>query len=143
MDRNILATVVNQIVKSHKESGGSCKELTKNITNVLNDSITNNFGIAFQESYQKCYKFEKKTSPEEKRNTKCAIIRETVSKISGDNISTAVDRLYGARQPLQNWDADRKKKSFESVPQAKNRTSTEKLKVDGGKKKSKKSCWKF
>ena len=64
MDRNILATVVNQIVKSHKESGGTCKELTKNITNVLNDSFTNNFGISFQESYQKCYKFEKKTSLE-------------------------------------------------------------------------------
>ena len=30
MDRNEnISTVVNQIVKSHKESRGSCKELTK------------------------------------------------------------------------------------------------------------------
>ena len=34
-------------------------------------------------------------SPEEKRNSKCAIIREAVSGISEDNVSTAVDRLYG------------------------------------------------
>ena len=91
-----------------------CKQLRT--TNVLNDSFTYNFGISFQESYQKCYKFEKKPSLEEKRNTKCAIIRETVSKISEDNISTAVDRLYGARQSLQSWDADRKQKNHLNLP---------------------------
>ena len=59
-------------------------------------------------------------SPEEKRNSKCAIIMEAVSKINEDNVSTAVDRLSGERQSLQGWDSDRKKKSFESVPEAKN-----------------------
>ena len=137
-DRNKnISTVVNQIVKSHKESRGACKELTKNINNVLNDSFTNHFGISFQESYQKCYKFEKKMSPEEKMNTKCAIIMEAVSKINEDNVSTAVDRLYGERQSLRGWDSDRKKKLFESVTEAKKRFLTEKLKVDGSIKKAK------
>ena len=116
---NISATV-NQIVKSHKESRGACKELTKNINNVLNDSFKNHFGISFQESYQKCYKFEKKMTPEEKRNLKCAIIREAVSEINEDNVSTAVDRLYGARQSLQGWDSDRKKSNLNLSQKQKN-----------------------
>ena len=37
------------------------------------------------------------------------IIMETVNKINEDNVSTAVDRLYGARQSLPGWDANRKK----------------------------------
>ena len=57
--------------------------------------------------------------------------------INEDNVSTAVDRLYGARQSLRVWDGDRKKKSFESVPDAKQRASAEKLKVDTGVKNAK------
>ena len=55
-------------------------------------------------------------TPEEKRNSKCAIIREAVSEINEDNVSTAVDRLYGARQSLQSWNSDRKK-SHLNLPQ--------------------------
>ena len=111
---------------------GACIDITENINNSLDDSFTKQFGVFFQESFQKCYNFEKKKSCEEKRSMKRKIIRETVNTI---NVSTAVERLYGTRQSLKGWDANRKKKSFESVPDAKNRTCYEKLKVDNAVKK--------
>ena len=37
------------------------------------------------------------------------IIMETVNKINEDSVSTAVDRLYGDRQSLRGWDANREK----------------------------------
>ena len=125
------------LVKSHKVSRGACIDITENINNSLDDSFTKQFGVSFQESFQKCYNFEKKKSCAEKRSMKRKIIRETVNTINEDNVSTAVDRLYGARQSLKGWDANRKKKSFESVPDAKNRTCDEKLKVDNAVKKPK------
>ena len=63
-------------------------------------------------------------SPEEKRNTKCAIIREAVSKINKENVTKAVDRLYWVRQSLQGLDSDRTGKSFESIPEAKKKRSS-------------------
>ena len=48
-----------------------------------------------------------------------------------------MDRLYGARKSLSGWDADRKKKSFETVPDARKRSSAEKNKVECGVKKAK------
>ena len=50
---------------------------------------------------------------------------------------TSVDRLYGSRISLRKWDDLRKKKSFETVPDAKKRTLAEKNKIDTGLKKPK------
>ena len=94
----------------------------------MDDNFTKQFGISFKESSE---------SSEEKRNTKSKIIKETISKINEDNVSTSVDRLYGARQSLRGWDTDRKKKSFETVPSAKKRTSEENVKISTGVKKPK------
>ena len=63
----------------------------------------------FKNHIKNAISLKRKHHLKKKRNNKCTIIRETVSKISEDNISTAVDRLYGAKQSLQSWDADRKK----------------------------------
>ena len=135
-NKNIVHAVEN-VVKSHKISRGACKELTTNLNNTLDDSFTKHFGLSFPESFKKCYKLENRRSYEEKRKDKCANIRETVSKLNADHKSTAVDRLYGSRRSLAGWNADRKKKSFESVPDAINRTMAEKLKVESGVKKMK------
>ena len=121
---------VEKAVKSKKMCRGACEELTQNINNTLDNSFTKQFGISFNESFQKCYNLEKKKLPEERRKSNCAIIKETVSKINKDNMSPAVDRVYGSRQSLQGWDADRKKRSFETVPDNKKRTASDKIQVE-------------
>ena len=104
-----FSRLTNKVVKSNKVSRSACKDLTENVNNSLDDCFTEQFGVSFQESCQKCNNFEKKKSCEEKRSMKRKIIMETVNKINEDSVSTAVDRLYGARQSLRGWDANRKK----------------------------------
>ena len=135
-NKNILNTV-EKAVKSKKMCRGACEELTQNINNTLDNSFTKQFGISFNESFQKCYNLEKKKLPEERKQSKCAIIKENVSKINKDNMSTAVDRVYGSRQSLRGWDADRKNRSFETVPGNKKRTASDKIQVESGIKKAK------
>ena len=128
---------VEKAVKSKKMCRGACEELTQNISNTLDNSFTKQFGISFNESFQKCYSLKRKRLPEKRTKSKCAIIKETVSKINKDNMSTAVDRVYGSRQSLQGWDADRKKRSFETVPDNKKHTASDKIQVESGIKKAK------
>ena len=82
-------------------------------------------------------------SCEEKRSMKRKIIRETVNTINEDNVSTSVDRLYGARQSLKGWDANRKKKSFESVPMPKIEHAMKNLKLITLLQKTQKPCREF
>ena len=136
--RNIkILHFVEKAVKSNKMCRGACEELTQNINNTLDNSFRKQFGISFQESFQKCYNPENKKSPEERRKTKCAIIMETVSKINEDNMSSAGDRVYGSRQSLRVWDADRKNnhlKLYQIIKSVLHQTS---LKLKVGLKKQK------
>ena len=50
-------------------------------------------------------------------------------------MSTAVDTVYGSRQSLRGWDADRKN-IFETAPDNKKRTAADKFKVESGIKKA-------
>ena len=52
-------------------------------------------------------------------------------------MSTQVERLYGSKMSLRAWDIKRKRESFETIEQAIERTSAEKVKVDSGIKKPK------
>ena len=47
-------------------------------------------------------------------------------------MSTQVHRHYGSKMSLKAWDIERKMESFETVDQAIERISTEKVKVDSG-----------
>ena len=57
-----------------------------------------------KESFQKCKKLEEKQTYEEKRKCKVSTYKEVIDTVINDNNSTAVDRLYGARQSLRGWD---------------------------------------
>ena len=63
--------------------------------------------------------------------------KEVVSKINKDNENTMVDRLYGSGNSLSKWDREREKKYFETVPEAEERSLTEKSKVENVLKKAK------
>ena len=109
-----ISPLTNKVVKSNKVSRSACKDLAENVNNSLDDSFTKQFGVSFQESCQKCYNFETKKSCEWKRSMKRKIIMEIVNKNNEDSVSTTVDRLYGARQSLRGWDANRKKNHLSS-----------------------------
>ena len=70
----------------------------------MNDKFTNHFG------YTKIAISLKRKSHLKKNGRPSAIIREAVSEVRKYNVSTAVDRLYGARKSLRGSDADRNKK---------------------------------
>ena len=102
----------------------------------MENSFTKQSGISFQESFQKCYNFEKKKSPEEIRKTKYAIIKETVSKINEDNMSSAVEGIW-VKAVFAGLGCRPEEKSFETVPDNKKRTAADKPKVESGIKKAK------
>ena len=135
-NKNILNTV-EKAVKSKKMCRGACEELTQNINNTLDNSFTKQFGISFNESFQKCYNLEKKKLPEERRKSKCAIIKETVSKINKDNMSTAVDGVYGSRQSFGVGMQTGKKDHLKLYQDNKKRTASDKIEVESGIKKAK------
>ena len=94
-------------------------------------------GVSFSESYAKCNKLEKKKTPEENRVLKRTIARDICKKLEYENNSTVVDRIWGGRLSLNQWNFQRKIKSFETVSEATTRTSKEKLKISTGVKKEK------
>ena len=137
LDDSLTKLVDGDHIKTPKNCRGACKDLTNDIGKVMDDSFIKHFNMSIQETFQKCNQLEKKKSSEEKRNDKSSVYREAIKAIKVDNDSNAVDRLYGAKQSLRGWDSDRKKKSFETVPNARKRSSKEKIKVECGIKKAK------
>ena len=112
-------------------------DVTNTITNVLNETFEKTLGVSFSESYAKCNNLEKKKTPEENRVLKRRIARDICKKLEYENNSTVVDRIWGGRLSLNQWNFQRKIKSFETVSEAKNPTSEEKLKISTGVKKEK------
>ena len=80
-----------------------------------------------------------KQSNESKRQLKSKHYKEVVDKINSENEATMVNRLYGFSISLSKWDKERKKKYFETVPEAEKRSSAETVKVKTGLK-NKRSC---
>ena len=60
--------------------------------------------------------------------------KEAVDKINIENKFNSVDRLYGSRPSQRKWDTERKKQSFETVPEAISRSLANKKKVENGQK---------
>ena len=104
----------------------AAKDLTKKIATVFDNQLQKYFHTSFNENFQKTQNLEQKKSYEQKRKEKRDNFREATSTIKVDYDSNVVDRLYGARQSLRGWDADRKRKSFETVPDAKKRSLAKK-----------------
>ena len=86
----------------------------------------------FYDVFMKVNKLEPRPGYHDKRQKDNIIARDIVTKINVDSESTAIDRLYGGRCSLRQWDLDRKKKSFETVPEAKKRSADRDLKVSAG-----------
>ena len=81
-------------------------------------------GVSFDDSFQVHNKLEKQSN-ESKRQLKSKHYKEVVDKINSENEATMVDRLYGSSISLSKWDKERKKKYFETVPEAEKRSSAE------------------
>ena len=58
------------------------------------------------------------------------IVKDVKNKIKADNMSTAVDRLFGGNTSKNAFDQDRMIRSFETVGSAIDRTSSEKYKIN-------------
>ena len=62
----------------------------------------------------------------QKRQLKSKHYKEVVDKINSENGATMVDHLCGSSISLSKWDEERKKKYFETVPEAEKSSSAEK-----------------
>ena len=129
--------VLNETIKNVQQGKKHNLDCTNEITTVLDTTFQKAFGVSFNESYKKCNNLEAKKTPEERRKLKRVISTETCKKLEFINNSTAVDRLWGGRQSMNQWDFQRKVKCFESVPEARKRTSAEKSAISSGTKKAK------
>ena len=132
---NSPAYAIQHVEKVLKKSG---KKVLKDCTNqaliILNKSFGQTHGINFEDSLLISNNFEKKQSREEKRQLKKLHYREVVDKINSEFELSSVDRLYGSRTSLRKWDVERKKRSFETVPEAISRSVEDKRKVASGQK---------
>ena len=109
------------------------------ITEELDDSFlqSSNNETNFNDTFVKCNYFVSKMSRNEVRNNERKIIKKVVSKINDRNDKFAVNRLYGGGFSLRGWDAERKRKSFETVDEAQKRSEENAKKLSLGEKKSK------
>ena len=126
---NVVNTVKKKLKKGEKTAlkdsiGKTCEDLNK--------SYEKTFGISFDESFQLHNSLGKKQSREEKRQLKIQHYKEAVDKINIENEFNSVDRLYGSRSSQRKWDTERKKQSFETVPEAISRSLANKKKVENG-----------
>ena len=138
LDDNFSKLFDAELATPNKQKCGiACKDLTDDISKVLDERYMEHFNTTFQESFQKCKKLEEKKTSEEKRKCKVSTYKEVINTVKNDYNSTAVDRLCGARISQCGWDANRRKQYFETVPNARKRSSTEKMKVESGIKKAK------
>ena len=94
----------------------------------INTAFVGTYGVTFDDSFQVHNKLENQ-SKESKRQLKSKHYKEVVDKINSENEATMVDRLYGSGISLSKWDKQRKKKYFETVPEAEKRSLAEKVKV--------------
>ena len=117
-----------------KELKSKCMD----ITNDLEKSFEDEFGASFIDTYKKCNKLEKKMSPEEKRQMKLSVARQTVKNIQSHLNNTNVDRLFGGKQSKQTWDFNRKASGFQTVDDARKRKIENDAKIALNKKKPKK-----
>ena len=126
---NVVNTVKNKLKKGEKTAlkdsiGKTCEDLNK--------SYEKTFGTSFDESFQLHNSLGKKQSREEKKQLKIQHYKEAVDKINIENEFNSVDRLYGSRSSQRKWDTERKKQSFETVPEAISRSLANKKKVENG-----------
>ena len=91
----------------------------------------------FNESFAKCHQLVPKMSRNDKRSNERKITKKVVNKMIDDKY--AVNRFYGGDFLLRGWDAERKRKSFETVDEARKRVEESAQKIASGKKKN----WKF
>ena len=91
----------------------------------------------FNESFAKFHQLVPKMSRNDKRNDERKITKKVVNKIKEQNDEYAVNRLYGGDFSLRGWDAERKRKSFETVDEARKRSEESAQKIASGKKKIK------
>ncbi len=115
----------------------TCNSFTDGLSQIMDEQYSAHFKVTFQDRYEKNRNLAKKRTFEEKRKEKGAFGREILKTIKNQKISTQVERLYGGKMSLRAWDNERKRESFETVEQAIDRTSAEKVKVDSGIKKPK------
>ena len=122
--------------KLKKNERLSWKVTMNKVCKEINTAFVGTYGVSFDDSFQVQNKLEKQSN-ESKRQLKCKHYKEVVDKINSENEATMVDRLYGSSISLSKWDKERKKKYFETVPEAEKRSSAEKVKVKTGLKKAK------
>ena len=97
----------------------------------------------FNESFAKCHQLVPKMSRNDKRNNERKITKKVVNKIKERNDKYAANRLYGGDFSLNGWDAERKRKGFETVDEARKRSEENAKKIVSGKKKTKDHIGKF
>ena len=122
--------------KLKKDERLSWKVTMNKVCKEINTAFVGTYGVSFDDSFQVQNKLEKQSN-ESKRQLKCKHYKEVVGNINSENEATMVDRLYGSSISLSKWDKERKKKYFETVPEAEKRSSAEKVKVKTGLKKAK------
>ena len=134
-----LSNLQNENGKPKKITKSNFKSLSMEISEVVDNSYlkNSNNSTSFQENYSKCKQLEPKKSYEEKRTTERKVFKKVVDKIQEDHNSNCVNRLYGGNLSLRAWDRERKRKSFESVLDAQNRSAEENMKIESHKKKKK------
>ena len=113
--------------------------ISTEISKTLNDSYleSSNNNTSFHEIYSKCNQLTPKMNRNEKRSFERKIIKNVVHQIESHNDEYSTNRLFGGEFSLREWDAERKRKSFETVSEAQKRSEAEKENIASGKKKRK------
>ena len=110
---------------------------TDGLSQLMDEQFSTHFKVTFQDRYEKNRNLAEKRTYEDKRKERGSFGREILNNIKKQKMSTQVERLYGSKMSLRAWDIERKRESFETVEQAIERTSADKVKVDSGIKKPK------
>ena len=110
--------VAKTIKKKMKKTERHSLKVTMNeVSKGTNSAFESTFGISFDDSFQVDNKLEKQSNVS-RRQLITKHYREVVDKIKGENEITMVDRLFGCGISFRKWDRERKKKYYETVPQA-------------------------
>ena len=115
----------------------TCNSFTDGLSQLKDEQSSTHFKVIFQDRYEKNRNLAEKRKYEDKRKERGSFGREILNNIKKQKMSTQVERLCGSKMSLRAWDIERKRESFETVEQAIERTSAEKVKVDSGIKKPK------
>ena len=134
----VLKNPVNMTPKSKKQKldKGAVACMDEVVGNI-NSAMKSSFNVTFDTLYCKKNNLIVKPTKEEKRSLKRSHYKEAVNEIEEKLKKTAIDRCLGSSSSLNEWERNRRKRVYETKPEAIDRQNKDQEKIRSGKKKRK------